>query len=69
MGKSKSPAPQPTPQPVVTPIQQKPTEPIQRAASNANAVERAQSNQSADLMASKTEDDATMAANKSSMMG
>ena len=69
MGKSKSPAPQPVPQPTITPVQQKPVEPINRTATSAEARDRADQNKSADLLAASPEDEQAKAGAQASMMG
>lgn len=57
MGKSKSPAPIPVPQPTVTPVAQKPAEPINRTAATAEAQDRVASNKSAELLAPGADDE------------
>ena len=68
MGKSKSPAPVEAPKPALTPIQQKPAEPIQRNATSAEARDRADKNASANLLTETSPIDETQA-NRASMMG
>jgi len=69
MGKSKSPAPQPVPQPTITPVQQKPVEPINRTATSAEARDRVDQNKSADLLANPDDEQAKTNASQASMMG
>lgn len=69
MGKKSSPAPA-APAPTFTQVEQKPTEPIQRAATNAEARDRAASNPGAELLggAASPEDEAARRS-QASMMG
>ncbi len=70
-GKKSSPAPTPAPAPVVTPIQQTPQEPINRAATNAEARDRVDKNGAASLLATDMGQDTTTGANlpKAGLMG
>jgi len=67
-GKKSSPAPTPAPQPTVTPIQQTAPEPINRAATNAEARDRVDKNASASLLAQDDTMDGAMKP-QASLMG
>lgn len=67
MGKKSSPPPE-APKPVFTPVEQKPAEPIQRTATNAEARDRADKNNSASLLTEASAIDEPQA-NRASMMG
>lgn len=63
--KSSTPA---APQPTATPVEQRPMEPIQRAATNAEARDRVDKNANANLLASDATQD-TMQGSQASLMG
>lgn len=64
---SKSAPPPAAPQPTFTPVAQEPAKPIERAATNANARERADANPEANLLAAKPDEQA--AGTKAGLMG